>query len=81
MPNLARVLRCAAIAASVGCCHAALAGDYGLSVLLDDLHSPRQLAFAPDGARLVGLLQGDAGVRIWELERLRQRCEELRVGW
>jgi sugar lactone lactonase YvrE len=50
MPNLARVLRCAAIAASVGCCHAALAGDYGLSVLLDDLHSPRQLAFAPDGS-------------------------------
>jgi hypothetical protein len=32
---------------------------------------------SPDGARLAVLLAGDRAVRVWNMERLRQRLDEL----
>jgi WD40 repeat protein len=41
----------------------------------------RQLAFSPDGSRLLVLLKGEHAVRVWRLDLLRQHFRELRVDW
>jgi len=49
MAKLSLLLRLGSVAIGLGC-SAAVAADYGLSVLIPNLNSPRQLAFAPDGS-------------------------------
>jgi WD40 repeat protein len=41
----------------------------------------KSLWFSPDGNRLVVLLQKESAVRVWHLERLRQECGKLGIGW
>jgi WD40 repeat protein len=40
----------------------------------------RWLAFHPDGVRLFVLLDGERGVRVWHLDRLRARLDEINLG-
>jgi glucose/arabinose dehydrogenase len=53
MAKISLLLRLGSVAIGLGCGGAALAADYGLSVLITSLNSPRQLAFAPDGSLYV----------------------------
>ena len=39
------------------------------------------LWLSADGGRLGMLLQGESAVRLWDLAWLRERCEELGIGW
>jgi serine/threonine protein kinase/WD40 repeat protein len=41
----------------------------------------RELCLSADGSQLGMLLQGEAAVRLWDLAWLRQRCEDLGLGW
>ncbi|MGL4550483.1 MAG: WD40 repeat domain-containing protein, partial [Gemmataceae bacterium] len=38
------------------------------------------LGLFPDGARLAVLLKGERAARVWRLDLLRARCEEMRLG-
>jgi len=53
MNKISLLLRLGSVAIGLGCGGAALAADYGLSVLITNLNNPRQLAFAPDGSLYV----------------------------
>jgi len=50
MAHSVRLLRASALALVLGCPLAASAGDYVGTVIVQGLHNPRQLAFAPDGS-------------------------------
>jgi WD40 repeat protein len=55
---------------------------YELLLTLRPLTSPvRSLWLSPDGRRLWVLLDGEGGIRSWDLEELRTRCADLGIGW
>jgi glucose/arabinose dehydrogenase len=53
MTSSTGLLRTAVAALGLGCSCAAFAADYFSTVLIQDLHNPRQLAFGPDGSLYV----------------------------
>ena len=40
-----------------------------------------QVKFSRDGTRLYFLIRGESALRVWRLDRLRNACKELAVGW
>jgi WD40 repeat protein len=43
--------------------------------------SARSVSFRPDGSRLSVLVRGEPAVRVWHLDRLRERLTRLGLGW
>jgi hypothetical protein len=41
----------------------------------------RQVCFSPDGTKLAVLVQNERAVRLWHLDRLRGRLEQMNLGW
>src|SRR5262249_45980807 len=41
----------------------------------------RSLWLHADGSQLAVLLHNESAVRVWDLERLRRRCQEMDLGW
>jgi WD40 repeat protein len=41
----------------------------------------RQVCFSPDGTKLAVLVQNERSVRLWYLDRLRERLGQMGLGW
>jgi WD40 repeat protein len=39
------------------------------------------MRFHPDGQQLAVLVQGEKAVRVWHLDRLRKRLDQMGLGW
>jgi WD40 repeat protein len=50
-----------------------------VTLQVPDGNPVRQVMFSPDGKRLYGLREKETAVRIWHLDKLRARFEELRL--